>query len=218
MNVKDSNPKDAVGTAKPPLSVLPLTVLAEAGVAMMEGARKYRRHNYRVIGVRASIYVDALFRHISKWWEGEDIDADSGLSHVTKAIATLIVLRDAMIQGKLNDDRPPKAPAGFFKQLEEQCKAVIAKYPESLEAYTEKDSANHACDLIVESLKAAREPKICSKCGNSYIGYQHHICFFFPPELLEPATTELCTECGNMKEKSDMCHHCGKCHDCCKEL
>lgn len=136
--LKDSNPKDALGIAKPPLSTVPATVVAEVGVALMEGGRKYGRHNYRVIGVRAGIYYDACFRHMSKWWEGEDIDPDSGLSHVTKAIATLFVLRDAMIQDMLEDDRPPMAPPGFFSALEVQAKNVIAKYPESLPAYTQK--------------------------------------------------------------------------------
>lgn len=135
--VKPTNPKDAVGVAKPPLSTVSIPVIAEVGVAMMEGARKYGRHNYRTIGVRASIYFDAAFRHLGKFWEGEDIDPDSGISHVTKAITSLVVLRDAMIQGKLTDDRPPKSPPGFFAELEAQCKAVIAKYPDCKEAFTE---------------------------------------------------------------------------------
>jgi hypothetical protein len=134
---KPTNPKDAVGISKPPISTLPMTVIAELGVALMEGARKYGRHNYRAIGVRASVYLDACGRHLMKWWEGEDIDADSGLSHITKAIATLVVLRDSMIQGNMNDDRPPKSPPGFFKDLETQCKAVIEKYPNPMEPWTE---------------------------------------------------------------------------------
>ncbi len=137
MSVKATNPKEAVGTAKPPISTVSGPVTAELGVAMMEGGRKYGRHNYRVSGVRASTYYDACFRHMVKWWEGEDVDPDSGLSHVTKAIATLFVLRDAMIFNQLNDDRPPKAPAGFFTDLEKACKAVIAKYPDCKDAFTE---------------------------------------------------------------------------------
>lgn len=134
---KPSNPKDIIGSAKTPFSTVPQTVLAEIGLAMLEGALKYGKHNYRVVGVRASVYMDALNRHMSKWWEGEDDDPDSGLSHVTKAITSLVVLRDAMIQGKLNDDRPPKAPAGFLAALDEKCKAILEKYPVGVEAWTE---------------------------------------------------------------------------------
>ena len=105
--VKDTNPKDAVGTKKPPFSTVSGPVFAEVGVGMLEGARKYGRHNYRVSGVRASVYYDAALRHLTSWFEGEDVDPDSGLSHVTKAICSLVVLRDAVIHDQLVDDRPP---------------------------------------------------------------------------------------------------------------
>jgi hypothetical protein len=92
-----------------PWSELPGAVLVEVGLAMLEGAAKYGRHNYRAAGVRASVYVDATFRHLNAWWAGEDIDPDSGVSHVTKAITSLTVVRDAQFQGKFSDDRPPRA-------------------------------------------------------------------------------------------------------------
>ena len=95
MEVKDTNPKDAIGISKAPLSTVSAAVLMEVGVAMLEGASKYGRHNYRAAGVRASVYYDALMRHAMAWWEGEDLDPDSGMSHITKAITTLVVLRDA---------------------------------------------------------------------------------------------------------------------------
>lgn len=109
LGTKDTNPKDSIGVRKAPVSTLPAGVMLEVGTAMLEGATKYGRHNYRVHGVRASVYYDASVGHLMDWWEGEDIDPDSGLSHVTKAIASLMVLRDAMLQGKLTDDRPPRS-------------------------------------------------------------------------------------------------------------
>lgn len=113
---KPTNPKDAIGIRKAPLSVVPMGVVAELGVAMLEGASKYGRHNYRGVGVRASVYFDATMRHLISWWEGEDIDPDSGMSHITKAIASLTVLRDAMLHGKCTDDRPPRS-AAFYPAL-----------------------------------------------------------------------------------------------------
>lgn len=116
--IKQSNPKDIIGIRKAPLSTVSAPVLAELGVAMLEGALKYGRHNYRVVGVRSSVYYDATIRHLFSWWEGEDIDPDCGLSHITKAITSLVVLRDAMIQGKLEDDRAPRSPE-FYRKLNE---------------------------------------------------------------------------------------------------
>lgn len=109
MSDKQTNPKDLIGVNKAPMSTVPANVMAELGVAMLEGASKYGRHNYRVAGVRASVYYDATIRHLFAWWEGEDLDPDSGMSHITKAIASLTVLRDAMIQGMSTDDRPPRS-------------------------------------------------------------------------------------------------------------
>ena len=112
-SVKDTNPKDSIGIRKSPLSVVPLSIVQELGVAMLEGAAKYGRHNYREAGIRESVYFDATIRHLFAYWEGEDIDPDSGMSHLTKAMASLAVWRDAQIQGMYEDDRPPKSKQGY---------------------------------------------------------------------------------------------------------
>jgi hypothetical protein len=126
--IKESNPKDAIGSKKPPHSTVSQAVMAEVGVGMLEGSIKYGRHNYREIGVRAEVYYDATRRHIDAWWEGEDIDPDSGLSHITKAICSLCVLRDAMIQSKLYDDRPPPTPPEHREYVARKTAEVFEKY------------------------------------------------------------------------------------------
>jgi hypothetical protein len=137
---KETNPKDALGIRKVPVSTVPLPVVAELGLAMLEGALKYGRHNYRVIGVRASVYVDAAFRHLASWWEGEDIDPDSGLSHLTKAMACLAIMRDSAIRGKLTDDRPPVSPE-WVSELNKKAAELLAKYPNPKAPYL-KESTN----------------------------------------------------------------------------
>lgn len=107
--VKATNPKDAVGIKKTPFWLVPATVVAEIALALLEGARKYGAYNWRVAGVRASVYISATEGHMKDWWEGEDTDPESQLSHITKALASLTCLRDAMIQGMVEDDRPPKS-------------------------------------------------------------------------------------------------------------
>jgi hypothetical protein len=127
MSDKQTNPKDAIGVRKAPMSTVPPAVLAELGVAMLEGAVKYGKYNYRVAGVRASVYYDALMRHLFAWWEGEDVDAESGLSHITKAIACLTVLRDAQMQSMVTDDRPPKGTP-FYARLNDTSGVLIDKH------------------------------------------------------------------------------------------
>lgn len=125
--LKATNPKDAIGVSKAPMSTVSAAVLAEVGVAMLEGASKYGRHNYRAAGVRSSVYYDATMRHLMAWWEGEDTDPDSGMSHITKAITSLVVLRDAMIQGMCTDDRPPRS-AEFYARLNTLAAEVLARH------------------------------------------------------------------------------------------
>jgi hypothetical protein len=137
---RDINPKDLVGTRKVPLSVIPQGVLGDVAIAFLEGARKYGRHNYRNGGVVGSVYFDAAWRHLAAWWEGQDLDPDSGLSHVTKAIAGLVVLRDSMIYENWIDDRPPATQnPNWVNCLNRAASDIIDRIPESVPAYTERD-------------------------------------------------------------------------------
>ena len=135
---KETNPKDVIGMKKAPISTLSCAVLFEMGLGMLEGARKYGRHNYRAMGVSATVYYDAAMGHLMDWFEGEDIDLDSGLSHVTKALTALLVLRDSMLCGNWVDDRPLRNPKKLYKKsFNSKAKAIIEKYPDGEEPYLE---------------------------------------------------------------------------------
>ena len=139
---KPSNPKDLVGVLKVPMSTVSAPVLAEIALGMLEGACKYGRHNYRMVGVRSSVYYDAAMRHLMAWWEGQDIDPGSGLHHVTKAITSLVVLRDAMIHNMCDDDRPPSLGVDFIDTLNKQAAPAIEKYKNANpKHYTIKEKA-----------------------------------------------------------------------------
>ncbi len=137
---KPSNPKDMIGIKRFAMSVLPWNVLGWVAIALLEGAFKYRRHNYREIGVRASIYHDAALRHIMKWWEGEDYDPDitfAKVHHVDKAISSLIVVSDSIKRGNWTDDRPPKCSDGWYKELDTAVEALWKQYPNPEPPYTQ---------------------------------------------------------------------------------
>ena len=93
-------------SATTPFHLLPWRVVMEMALGMMEGGRKYGRHNYRKVGVRASVYYDATIRHLADAVEGTSVDKDSGLSHLSKALSSSQVLLDSMIMGNWVDDRP----------------------------------------------------------------------------------------------------------------
>ena len=99
------NPKDLIGSTKLPLSMAPATAITQMVLALLDGASKYGKYNWRATPVRASIYVDAALRHVAKYHEGEEYDPDSGISHLGHALASLAILVDASVVGTLVDDR-----------------------------------------------------------------------------------------------------------------
>ena len=107
---KDTNPKDAIGATKLPLHLIPGTAKSYLALAFLEGALKYGKFNWRIAGVRASIYLDAMERHMEKWKDGEETDPLTGVPHLASVMACSAIILDARACGKLTDDRPPRAP------------------------------------------------------------------------------------------------------------
>lgn len=139
LTVPAENPKAAAGKMKAPVSCIPAYVVGELGIGMLEGELKYGRHNYRDTPVVASEYIDAARRHLDDWWEGLDNDAESAanLSNLVKAMACLTVLRDAQMQGKLIDDRPPgSAHTHMRATLNDMAKKLREKYPVPVPPHT----------------------------------------------------------------------------------
>jgi hypothetical protein len=139
------NPKDTVGSQKVSISVIPFNILAKIAIPLMEGARKYGKHNWRSIPIAAGIYVDATLRHLFAWWEGEDLSIDSKIHHIDHAIANLIVMRDAMLHGTLKDDRPLKKSAQdgswlFFANKDAE--RIQKMFPECKPPHIEKEKEN----------------------------------------------------------------------------
>ena len=110
IQIKDTNPKDAIGATKLPMHLIPGTAKAHLAIAFLEGALKYGKYNWRIAGVRASIYLDAMERHLEKWKNGEDFDPATKVNHLASVMACAAIILDASAKGKLTDDRPPAAP------------------------------------------------------------------------------------------------------------
>jgi len=73
------------------------------------GAAKYGRFNWRQHMVSSTVYYDAAQRHLFAWFDGEDIDPESGLSHLAHVMACMNIILDAEKHSKLNDNRGVEA-------------------------------------------------------------------------------------------------------------
>ncbi|HZX51505.1 MAG TPA: dATP/dGTP diphosphohydrolase domain-containing protein [Pseudomonas sp.] len=102
---KETNPKDQLGSLKLPLHLWPMSATAFGCIGLANGMLKYGRSNWRHAGVRPSIYVDAAMRHLTDWFEGNEVDPEDGVHNLAGALACLAILVDAKVTGKLVDDR-----------------------------------------------------------------------------------------------------------------
>lgn len=121
--VKPTNPKDAIGSGKLSIGLVPQTGIVLEALAFTEGGLKYGAHNYRIMGVRSSIYKDAAMRHMMKWWNGEECDPKTKIPHLASARACLNVILDAHVMGLLNDDRPPEN-LGLVRLIDSSAESV----------------------------------------------------------------------------------------------
>lgn len=112
------NPKDLIGTTKPPISLVPPAGIIHTSMAMSDGARKYGPYNWRENNVVSRIYVDAAMRHLLAWLDGEEAAEDSGVHHLGHAAACCFILLDALENDCLEDDRPKAgAAADLIKRM-----------------------------------------------------------------------------------------------------
>lgn len=118
----DENPKDRLGKAKPSMHFVPMIARLQEAIVMALGAKKYGSYNWREKKVLASVYSDAIDRHLAQWMDGEDMDEESGVSHLAHVRACCAILIDAIATGNLLDDRPKTASradvgviAAFFR-------------------------------------------------------------------------------------------------------
>lgn len=112
-NTPAENPKTTAGMKKPSvLSVIPTASLLHLGQVMQTGANKYGAFNWRETPVPAMTYVDAAARHLMSWLDGEDLDPESGMSHLAHMMACGAIVIDAMENGMLDDNRPTRGRVG----------------------------------------------------------------------------------------------------------
>jgi hypothetical protein len=94
---------------KPPLGLVDRTMLWGMAKVLAIGAKKYGRDNWRK-GMNWSRPYDALQRHLTAWWDGENADTESGLSHLFHAACEAMFLVTYEAKGIGVDDRYKTSP------------------------------------------------------------------------------------------------------------
>ena len=89
---------------KPRVDLLDTEWLEEVGRVMGFGAKKYAAHNWRS-GISISRLLGAALRHLFAIVRGEDIDSESGFSHIGHLSCTAMFLYWTLKYRKDLDDR-----------------------------------------------------------------------------------------------------------------
>lgn len=95
---------------KADLSLIPSVAEEAMARAMMYGTNKYGRYNY-CSGHEAGKLIASAKRHLAAWYNGEENDKESGVSHLGHAMCNIAMLLRQIELGTMKDDRysPEKA-------------------------------------------------------------------------------------------------------------
>jgi hypothetical protein len=114
-SLPDTNKKTLAAMNKPKISDVPPIALFALGAAMSDGAKKYGRFNWRDTEVTSSVFYDAILRHLTDWYNGENFADDSKVNHLGHIMASCAILLDAEEHGVLNDDRDTRKPQSISR-------------------------------------------------------------------------------------------------------
>jgi len=90
---------------KLPMHLLPPELLEGTAAVLDFGARKYSDRNWE-LGMAWHRPFSALMRHMWAWWRGEDLDPETGMSHLWHASCCIAFLMAYEQRSIGTDDRP----------------------------------------------------------------------------------------------------------------
>ena len=137
------------------IGALDPVALIEVGRVAGMGANKYAAHNF-LKGYDWSLSFNAMMRHAMLFWAGEDVDPESGLSHMAHVAWQAMALVSFVERAVGNDDRPPSATSDVAQEggagdaLRDMVKQIISE--EHGEVW-DKDGKNYRVDTLANNIE-----------------------------------------------------------------
>ena len=95
---------------KPKMHLLPSKATLEVAKVLTFGANKYDEENWRKLDNLQSRYTSGALRHIFAHMDSEDIDPESGLSHLAHAICCLLFKLEIELEDAKNKEKESREP------------------------------------------------------------------------------------------------------------
>lgn len=89
---------------KPAMDLLPFDAIEEVGKVLEYGKRKYAARNWE-LGMSWGRMLGACLRHLFAWARGVEVDAESGLHHLSHAACCALMLLALVLRKVGTDDR-----------------------------------------------------------------------------------------------------------------
>jgi len=97
---------------KPKMHLLPPKALIEVAKVLTFGAQKYDEENWRKLDNLQSRYSSGALRHIFAHIDDEEIDPESGLSHLAHAVCCLLFKLEIELENGKSKEKELREPDG----------------------------------------------------------------------------------------------------------
>ena len=130
---------------KPKMHLLPPKAINEVAKVLTFGARKYDEENWRKLEDLQSRYSSGALRHIFAHLDSEDLDLESGLSHLAHAICCLLFKLEIELENaQIEKEKPREADLTEHTACDQSFESDVL----TDKAYNEAGSMQHIKHLI----------------------------------------------------------------------
>ena len=130
---------------KPKMHLLPPKAINEVAKVLTFGAQKYDEENWRKLEDLQSRYSSGALRHIFAHLDSEDLDPESGLSHLAHAICCLLFKLEIELENaKIEEEDPREADITEHTACDQSTESDLLRD----KSYNEAGSMQHIKHLI----------------------------------------------------------------------
>ena len=130
---------------KPRMDLLPPKAILETAKVLSFGAEKYDPENWRLLDNLQSRYTAGALRHIFAHMDGEELDPESGTSHLAHALCCLLFKLEIELENAQIEKEKPREINLSEHSARDQSNESDLLYSKS---YNEAGSMQHIKHLI----------------------------------------------------------------------
>ena len=132
-------------SAKPKMNLLPPKALIEVGKVLTFGAEKYGPENWKELEDLQNRYTAGALRHIFAHMDGEQLDPESGTSHLAHALCCLLFKLEIELENAQIEKEKPREVDFPEYSARDQSNESDLLYSKS---YNEAGSMQHIKHLV----------------------------------------------------------------------